>query len=215
MIDHFALWFKQPLAVLDVETTGFSPSTGDRIVEIAAVLLVEMKIVDVWHSYVNPGRPIPADASRIHGIYDEDVALAPLFRAQAKSFLAFCDGAVPCAYNESFDRSFILAELPGWTALHEWSRWLDPLTFVRSVDRFARAEGGGKVSNSLSAAAARYGVELSGAHGALADATAAAQILAAIHTDMPRCTASELIRRQGNLARAYDERWERSGGAKR
>jgi DNA polymerase-3 subunit epsilon len=209
MTDHFALWHDCSVVCVDCETTGYSPNTGDRIVEIAAVLLVKMKIVDVWHSYVNPERSIPADASRVHGIYDEDVALAPLFRAQARSFVAFCDGAVPCAYNESFDRSFILAELPEGTPLHEWPRWLCPLTWVRSVDRFTKDEKGAQVSNSLSAAAARYGVELSGAHGALADATAAAQILAAIHTDIPRCTISELLRRQSDMANAYERRKDR------
>jgi len=212
VIDHFAPWPDVPLVCIDEETTGREPTREDRIVEIAAVRLERWKVVGRWQTYLNPDRPIPEDASRIHGIYDEDVALAPRFRDKAKEFLAFCDGAVPCAYNESFDRGFLMAEL--WNvglsdaSLLKWPTWLDVLAYVRSVDRFVKNDDGTKVSNALGAACARRGIETPGAHGALADATAAALLLEAISADMPRGTISELIRRQKLLSAAHDRRYQ-------
>jgi DNA polymerase-3 subunit epsilon len=212
MIDHFASWTDLTICAIDLETTGREPTREDRIVEIAAVRLERWKVVGRWQTYLNPDRPIPEDASRIHGIYDEDVALAPRFRDKAKEFLAFCDGAVPCAYNESFDRGFLMAEL--WNvglsdaALLKWPAWLDVLAYVRSVDRFVKSDDGSKVSNALGAACARRGIATPGAHGALADATATALLLEAISADMPRGTISELIRRQKLLSAAHDRRYQ-------
>jgi DNA polymerase III epsilon subunit family exonuclease len=219
MIDHFAAWIDVPLAVIDLETTGMSPSRDDRIVEIAVVRIERMQVVRTWQTYLNPDRPIPEDASRVHGIYDEDVALAPRFRDKADEFLAACAGAVPCAYNEGFDRSFVMAEL--WhagkhnTELLSWPAWLDVLAWVRSTDRFVKSGDGSKISNALGAACARRGIETPGAHGAKADATAAALLLEAISSDMPRSTISELIRRQKLLSAAHDRRGQAAKAAGR
>lgn len=212
MIDHFAMWLDVPLVCVDFETTGREPTRGDRIIEIAAVRLERLRIVKTWQTFLNPDRPIPDDASLVHGIYDEDVALAPRFRDRALDFLAFCDGAVPCAYNESFDRGFLMAEL--WNVglsqnpLLTWPAWLDVLAWTRSVDRFVKGADGEKVSNALGPACARHGIETPGAHGALADATAAALLLESLAHDMPRGTISEMIRRQKHLSAAYEKRYQ-------
>jgi DNA polymerase-3 subunit epsilon len=218
-IDHFGFWYDQPIICIDCETTGIDPTRGDKIVEIAVVRMERMKIVGQWQTFLNPERPIPEDASLVHGIFDEDVALAPKFKQKAAEFTAFCSGSVPCAYNESFDRSFVMAELwdIGMTTtlgseLLGWPCWLDPLSWVRSIGRFTVAEPGEKVSNALGAACERYGIETPGAHGALADATAAALLLAAVSGDMPRCTISELIRRQPLLSAAHDRRKQTARG---
>lgn len=213
LLDHFSLWSDNLIVVIDVETTGFSPDQGDRIVEVAAVLLVRLKVAHRWRAVINPERPIPEDASRLHGFYDEDVALAAPFRERQQEFLALCSQAIPCAYGESFDRRFISAELtpsPESRALTDWPVWLDPLSWVRSIDRFVKDETGGKVSNSLSAACARYGVAMEAAHGALADAVATAELLRVISGEMPRVTVSELLRRQQDLSGAYERRRGRS-----
>lgn len=211
-LDHFGLWTDLRLAILDLETTGRQANRDDRVVEIAVVRIERMKIVGHWQTYLNPERPIPEEASLVHGIYDEDVALAPRFRDKARSLVEFCDGAVPCAYNESFDRGFLMAEL--WAAglsdcsLLQWPAWLDILAWVRSTDRFVKNDDGSKVSNKLGDACKRRGIETPGAHGALADATSAALLLEAISADMPRGTISEMIRRQRLLGAAWDRRWE-------
>jgi DNA polymerase III epsilon subunit-like protein len=220
-LDHFGLWHEQRISMIDCETTGREPTRGDKIVEIAVVRLERLKVVGRWQTFLNPERPIPDDASQVHGIYDEDVVLAPRFKQKAAEFTAFCAGSVPCAYNESFDRGFVMAELwnTGGSALGGellgWPRWLDPLSWVRSIGRFVVAENGEKVSNSLTAACQRYGVEMTGAHGALADATATALLLEAISGDMPRCTISELLRRQPLLGAAHDRRKQAARSAGR
>lgn len=210
-MNHFALWPTQTLVCLDVETTGFDLDC-DRVVEIGAVRLEGLRVVSKWRSILNPGRPIPPEASRVHGIFDEDVARAPRFLDKLTSLTEFCYGAIPVAYNERFDRDFITMEFrrtkvtPDMPLL-TWAPWIDALAWVRSTDRFV-TNGGAKVSNSLGAACKRRGIEIDGAHGALADAAALAQLLAAIEPDMPSCTVSELIRRQGAVHAAYNKRWD-------
>ncbi|HKU69173.1 MAG TPA: 3'-5' exonuclease [Candidatus Baltobacteraceae bacterium] len=100
-------------AVIDVETTGFSP-ISDRIVEAACVLVEDRAIVRTWTSLVNPGRPIPDYASRVHGITDADVASAPPFDRVQRELHTLCNGATVVAHNAAFDLSFLplLAPLP-------------------------------------------------------------------------------------------------------
>lgn len=219
-INHFSLWFEQPIVTIDVETTGFDAAGGDRVLEVAAVRVEGLRIVDRWQKVVNPRRPIPADASRVHGFYDEDVELACDFYEIAPELLTICRGAVPCAYSQGFDRRFLtmefsLARLSGLQdPVIAWDNWLDPLDWVRSIDRFV-TDGSKKVSNDLASACRRRGVVLSGAHGALADAAATAELLIALHSEMPRCTISELIRRQLILSDASERRWQAAKAAGR
>lgn len=210
-LDHFGLWHEQPVVIVDCETTGVEPARGDKIVELAAVRVHGMKVVDRWRTYLNPDRDIPLEASLVHGIHDEDVTLSRRFHEVADDFFRFCADAIPCSYQESFDRGFVLAET--WNAnmaiqipLLSWPRWLDPLTWVRSIDRFVTDEDDKKVSNDLASACARRGVVIPNAHSALDDAEATAALLATLVGDMPRCTVSELIRRQPFLSAAHDRR---------
>ena len=92
--------------LVDVETTGLDPAV-DRIVEIAAIRSDGSKL----HHLVNPGRPIPRDASRIHGIKDEDVSDKPYFSDIAAEFVAFIGSDRLVAHNAEFDISFINASL--------------------------------------------------------------------------------------------------------
>jgi DNA polymerase III epsilon subunit-like protein len=208
-LDHFCLWYENDIVVTDVETTGFGPT--DAIVEIAVVRLSRMAIVDRWSSLINPRRFIPPDATAVHGISDDDVRLSPTFDDALDEYLRRCGSAAPAAYQESFDRRFIQREACLATVdspVLDWSAWLDPLVWVRSIDRFAATDDR-KQSNALSHVCARYGIELPTAHRALDDATATAKVLMCLYGDMPRCTISELIRRQPFLSDAYSSRWER------
>ena len=66
--------------VLDTETTGFDPDTGDRIVEIGAVeLMNHLPTGRHYHVYLNPGRSMPAEAFAVHGLSDEFLADKPRF----------------------------------------------------------------------------------------------------------------------------------------
>ena len=84
---------RRPLAFIDLETTGTSPAS-DRVVEIAILKFQPDDTEDFRRNRVNPGVPIPAEATAIHGITDADVADEPRFASYARSlndFLADCD----------------------------------------------------------------------------------------------------------------------------
>ncbi len=107
--------------VFDVETTGLSPRTGDRICEIGAVRIRGTVEFGRFQSLVNPERPIPPRVTAIHHITDEMVAGAPRFRDIAADFLGFAEGATLAAYNAVFDLGFLNEELrrigtPPWNA---------------------------------------------------------------------------------------------------
>ena len=95
-------------AVVDVETTGFSP-TSDRVVEVACVVIQDGRVERRWSSLVDPERPIPWRASEIHGITDDDVAQAPSFAEVERELIALCAGATVVAHNASFDLGFLTA----------------------------------------------------------------------------------------------------------
>ncbi len=95
-------------AVVDVEPTGFSPA-NDRVVEVACVVVQDRRVEHRWSSLVHPGRPIPWRATRVHGITDADVALAPSFARVERELLALCIGATVVAHNAAFDLSFLTA----------------------------------------------------------------------------------------------------------
>src|SRR5688572_2964196 len=88
-----------PLVVLDTETTGLSTIQGHRIVEVAAVRLEGWREVDSFSALVNPGRPMDSGASRVNGIYDEDLVEAPPFSDVARPLHRILDGAVLVAHN--------------------------------------------------------------------------------------------------------------------
>lgn len=98
--------FSGRYAVVDVETTGFSP-LHDRVVEVACVLISEGRVERRWSTLVNPGRPIPWRATGVHGIDDDDVAAAPSLAEVEPSLLALCYGATVVAHNAAFDLSFL------------------------------------------------------------------------------------------------------------
>jgi len=101
------------LIMLDTETTGLSPHNGDRMVEIGAVEIShrDMSQSKTFHKYINPGRNIPAEVVRIHGIDDERVKDEPHFSDIAQEFLDFIRGGTLVIHNAPFDLGFIMNEL--------------------------------------------------------------------------------------------------------
>ncbi len=107
------LSFPEPLgyAVIDLETTGLDPKS-DRIVSFAVIELDPKGVMTAtMRGLVNPERPIPAGATEVHGIADEDVASAPTFSHFARGIRSLLDGRAMIAFNAGFDVPLLLTEL--------------------------------------------------------------------------------------------------------
>jgi DNA polymerase III subunit epsilon len=164
-----APWRDVPYVFIDFETTGTRPMI-DRAVEVGLARFERGRYVAGRQSLLDPGMPIPAAVTAIHGIADADVAGMPrvedFFATDAVQRLM--QGAQLGAYNATFDRWFVPpSALPDWT----WP-WVDALTVVRIVDKFAPGPG----RHKLTAACERHGIELERAHRADADARSAGEL---------------------------------------
>lgn len=156
--------------VIDVETTGFSPRLGDRVVEVAAVrMLGDGTVLDQWSTLVNPERDI--GATHIHGITAGEVLDAPQFGQVAGDLLERLDGAVFVAHNLRFDWGFIAAEFE--RAGHTLPPWPGLCTMALGSRLQPNVS-----SRKLSACCGRLGITIPQAHAALDDAVAAGNLLA-------------------------------------
>ena len=97
--------------IFDTETTGLDPSTGDRIVEIAAVRFKGKDNLGQFHSLVNPCREISPRAFEVNKISPDMLEGAPKMELILPRFLDFIQGACLCSYNLPFDLGFINKEL--------------------------------------------------------------------------------------------------------
>lgn len=158
--------------IFDTETTGLDPQSGDRMVEIGCIEMVNrVSTGRTFHAYFNPQRTMPAAAEAVHGLSDAFLADKPLFSARVDELLEFLGDAPLVAHNAGFDFAFVNAEL----ALCG----LPPLDRDRMVDTVALARvrhPGAKLS--LDALCTRYGIDRSHRtlHGALLDAELLAQV---------------------------------------
>lgn len=170
MIKFFnALWTDVPLVVLDTETTGKQPG-ADRTVSFGLARFENGVFVGGLERLVNPGMPIPEEASGIHGITDEMVKDAPALHEAffTKDVADLLEGAQPAAYNAAYDRHFI----PPFGERWDWP-FLDVLMLIRKQDRFAKGTG----RHKLAASCERHGIVLTAAHSAGADSRACGELL--------------------------------------
>lgn len=165
---------------LDTETTGLSPASGDRILNLACVEMISRKLTqNDFHCYINPERESHEDALRVHGLTTEFLADKPKFEQIAQEFLAFVKGAEIIIHNAPFDVGFLDAELER-IKLPKFSSYVSKIT-----DSLAMAKElyPGK-RNGLDALCERMGVDNSNRtlHGALLDA----QLLAEVYIHLTR-----------------------------
>lgn len=162
--------------VLDTETTGFDPQSGDRIVEIGAVELFQhVPTGRTYHQYINPERGMPQEAFEVHGLGDEFLADKPKFAEIGRAFLDFVQDAKLIIHNAAFDMKFLNAEL-GWMGL-------PTLPYDQAIDTLdiARKKFPGSPA-SLDALCRRFAIDNSSRtlHGALLDS----EILAEVYLEL-------------------------------
>jgi DNA polymerase III subunit epsilon len=171
----------------DTETTGLSPESGDRIIEIGCVEMVNRRLTgNNKHFYLNPQRANHEDAVKIHGLTDEFLADKPLFAAIAEELLEYLAGAEVIAHNATFDVGFFNEELKRLGK----PRFTEHVGSVVDTLVMAREMFPGK-SNSLDALCRRLEVDNSNRtlHGALLDAG----LLAEVYINMTRGQDSLVI----------------------
>jgi DNA polymerase-3 subunit epsilon len=173
--------------ILDTETTGLSPALGHRIIEVAAVEMVNRRLTgNHYHCYLNPEREIDSGAQQVHGISLEFLQDKPKFAEVSQEFLAFVAGGELVIHNAPFDVGFLNHEL----ALLS----LEPVeTYCAGVVdtlKLAKELHPGQ-KNNLDALCRRYEVDNSNRtlHGALLDA----ELLAEVYLAMTRGQESLMI----------------------
>lgn len=198
-----------PWVSIDTETTGREAEI-DRIVEVGLVFVRGGDVVGERGWLINPGCPIPDEASAVHGIFDADVADKPTFEQVAGEILQALGGHLPLAYNAEFDRAFLRkeversslhvdvpdSELP--PAVRDEVTWMDPLDWARELQKEEKSRALGDVCQ-------RLGIELENAHRATDDAKAAGRVMAAFMKDsrVPRPYGA-FIKEQRRLGRLFE-----------
>ncbi|MFP5408937.1 MAG: DNA polymerase III subunit epsilon [Gammaproteobacteria bacterium] len=166
--------------ILDTETTGLDPNQGHRVIEVAAVEMVNRRLTgNHLHRYVNPGRDIDAGAMQVHGITPEFLADKPRFADIAQEFVDFIQGAELIIHNAPFDVGFLNMELR-LLDMAPLPTWCDGVTDTLAM---AKALRPGQ-RNNLDALCKHYGVDNAARtlHGALLDC----ELLAAVYLALTR-----------------------------
>ena len=152
-----------PLAFLDLETTGLSASRGDRMVEICVRRMQGGRLLRELNTRVQPGRPIPPAATRIHGLDAAALAGAPTEAEVVRQLPDLLAGAVVVAHNAGFDLSFIN------DALHRHSLPAPPRPLIDTLAFSRRLWPQPELRHTLAAMAERLGVRNAAPHRAYGD----------------------------------------------
>ena len=158
--------------IFDTETTGLSPATGDRMVEIGCVEMIDrVETGRTYHAYFNPERAMPSEAESVHGLSDIFLSDKPRFHEKVEELLEFIGSDKLVAHNASFDFGFLNHELGVCRR--------EAVCLTRMIDTVAIARQkfpGAK--HSLDALCSRFGIDrtMRVKHGALLDAQLLAQV---------------------------------------
>ena len=168
------------IAVIDFETTGLSPGMGDRVTEIAVVLVENGQVVDRFQSLMNAGKRIPSFIEALTGISNSMLATAPESTQVMRDASLFVGNAPMVAHNASFDRRFWEAELAriGTVSVQPFA-----CTMLLSKRLYPQVR-----SHQLGMLVDYHQLPRTGrAHRALADAEMAASLLGQIQHDLRNC----------------------------
>jgi len=157
--------------VLDTETTGLSPKSGHRVVEIGCIELVNLVPTgEIYHVYINPERDMPAEAFNVHGLSEEFLHGHQTFDKIVDGFLDFVEGGQLVIHNAQFDMGFLNAELERLGKPELTNDFVDTVGMARKKFPGAHA--------NLDALCRRFGIDNSARekHGALLDAELLAEV---------------------------------------
>lgn len=157
-------------AVVDVETTGGSPMTGHRVTEIAAVIVRDGRLAEVFETLVNPERSIPPFITRLTHITPSMVRDKPRFWQIAPHVAELLEGHVFVGHNAAFDRRFVEAEVARAGCDWRGDRVLCTVRLARRLVPHLRRR-------SLDHLAHHYGIPITNRHRAMGDAMATAHCL--------------------------------------
>ena len=188
--------------VLDTETTGLDPKSGDRIVEIGAIeLFNHMPTGKTFHEYLNPEKKMPQEAFAVHGLSDDFLKGKPLFRQIMENLTTFIGESKMIIHNAAFDMKFLNAELlKAGGRLYPLDQAIDTLMIARK--KYPGAQ------NSLDALCRRFSIDNSvrEKHGALLDS----ELLSDVYLELIGGRQPDLILepqpRDFNLSRIDKER---------
>jgi DNA polymerase III subunit epsilon len=171
----------QRQVVLDTETTGLNASSGDRIIEIGCVEILNRRVTGrTFHTYLNPECEVHADATAVHGMTLQDLLDKPKFAQVVQEFAGFVSDAELIIHNAPFDLGFLNSEF----ALLDQGDFL-AATQCNALDTLALAKElhPGK-RNNLDALCERY--EIANGHRSLHGALLDARLLADVYLAMTR-----------------------------
>lgn len=149
--------------IFDVETTGLSPADGDRIIEIAAVKVKGVQVIDKFYSLVNPKRSIPLQATQVNNISEDMLIDAPIAADILPQMIQFIGGACVAGHNVRFDLNFLCYELAMiGRKLNDQTPAVDTLKMARDLLPYLSNHKLGYLARSL-------GVRVDQTHRAMAD----------------------------------------------
>jgi DNA polymerase-3 subunit epsilon len=187
--------------VLDTETTGLNPKSGDRVIEVGCVEMINRRLTgNNFHSYINPERDSEEGALAVHGLTTEFLSDKPKFAEIADELCTYLQGAEIVIHNAPFDIGFLDAEFARLN-LPRFNKQVGNV--IDSLAEAKRLHPGKR--NSLDALCDRY--EISNAHRTLHGALLDAELLAEVYLAMTRGQNSLTIDHGG------DARTDEEGGS--
>lgn len=185
----------QKYAIVDLETTGHSSKNGDRIIQIAIVIMQNWHIERTFTTFVHPGKPIPAHITDLTNITDDDVRDACPFELHADYVYELLQDCVFVAHNVDFDLNFLQHEFTR-VGLAKWQgRFIDTVELAKMVYPTS-------ISFKLGDLAQDLHIPLAKAHRADEDAIATAKLLAKCYEELlrlPQATIEQLHKRSFRL----------------
>lgn len=185
----------QKYAIVDIETTGHSPSNGDRMIQFALVIMEDWQVTKKFSTFIHPGKSIPLFIQDLTNITDKDVANAQPFEMYAHKIYELLQDTIFVAHNTDFDLSFLQAEfkragLPKW-----YGKKIDTVELAKLLFPMSLSYKLGDLAGDLN-------IPLESAHRADDDALATAYLLKRCWEELqtlPQSTLEQLHKRSFRL----------------